>query len=68
MLHDFAVAIATFITIMGSVLAHDAQQISATIGNFLHPAATSIKGLIGARILGVHSSRCRTLRAHRSRG
>jgi endosialidase-like protein len=42
MLHDFAVALATFITIMGSVLAQDAQQLSTTVGNFLHPAATSV--------------------------
>jgi hypothetical protein len=42
MLHDFAVAVATFITVMGSVLAHDAQQLSTTVGNLIHPAATSV--------------------------
>jgi hypothetical protein len=41
MLHDFATAIATFITIIGSVLAHDAQQLSPTVGNIFHPATTS---------------------------
>src|SRR5205823_2626041 len=43
MLHDFAVSIATFITIMGSILAHDAQQLSTRVSTLLLPAtATSI--------------------------
>jgi hypothetical protein len=43
MLHDIAVTVTTFITIMGSVLAHDVQQLSTTVANLFHPAtATSI--------------------------
>ena len=43
MLHDFAVAVTTFLTIMSVVITHDAQQLAANVSNFLHPAtATSI--------------------------
>lgn len=41
MLRDFAVAVATFISVMSVVLVHDAQQLSTAVGSFLHPAATT---------------------------
>ena len=41
MVHDFAVAVATFVTIMGTVLANDAQQVSSTVANIFHPTTTS---------------------------
>jgi hypothetical protein len=39
MLHDFAAAIATFLTIMSVVITHDAQQLAANVNHLLHPAA-----------------------------